>query len=92
MQIFTYPEDKYCAIKCYWHSLRATPQAMPRAFYKIFEFFRILAPGVAPGYASGQIKICIFPQAMPMAFYCTIFAPRLCENLHIIFENPQPEG
>ncbi|KRY52971.1 hypothetical protein T03_8727, partial [Trichinella britovi] len=23
------------------------------------------------GYAPGQIKICIFPQAMPQAFYCT---------------------
>ncbi|KRX43648.1 hypothetical protein T05_13551 [Trichinella murrelli] len=28
------------------------------------------------GYAPGQIKICIFPQAMPQAFYCTIFALR----------------
>ncbi|KRY18908.1 hypothetical protein T12_13430, partial [Trichinella patagoniensis] len=29
-----------------------------------------------PGYAPGQIKICIFPQAMPKALYCTIFALR----------------
>ncbi|KRY03349.1 hypothetical protein T01_8293, partial [Trichinella spiralis] len=35
------------------------------------------------GYAPGQIKICIFPQAMPQAFYCTIFALRkdLCKFL-----------
>ncbi|KRX80128.1 hypothetical protein T06_11954 [Trichinella sp. T6] len=31
------------------------------------------ALGVASGYAPGQIKICIFPQATPKAFYCTIF-------------------
>ncbi|KRY49416.1 hypothetical protein T03_4957 [Trichinella britovi] len=31
------------------------------------------APGIASGYAPGQIKICIFPQATPKAFYCTIF-------------------
>ncbi|KRX60329.1 hypothetical protein T06_13737 [Trichinella sp. T6] len=33
------------------------------------------------GYAPGQIKICIFPQAMPQAIYSTIFdlrGPRLC--------------
>ncbi|KRX44057.1 hypothetical protein T06_16055, partial [Trichinella sp. T6] len=30
-------------------------------------------PGIASGYAPGQIKICIFPQATPKAFYCTIF-------------------
>ncbi|KRX33529.1 hypothetical protein T05_15660, partial [Trichinella murrelli] len=48
-----------------------------------------------PGYAPGQIKICICPQAMPKAFYCTIFdlrgapgfPPRLCpranKNLHM---------
>ncbi|KRX55259.1 hypothetical protein T09_10115 [Trichinella sp. T9] len=37
----------------------------------------------APGYAPGQIKICIFPQAMPRALYCTIFALRevLCKFL-----------
>ncbi|KRY37152.1 hypothetical protein T01_15640 [Trichinella spiralis] len=29
-----------------------------------------------PGYAPGQIKICISPQAMPKALYCTIFALR----------------
>ncbi|XP_003370449.1 hypothetical protein Tsp_16117, partial [Trichinella spiralis] len=35
------------------------------------------------GYAPGQIKICISPQAMPQAFYCTIFALRkdLCKFL-----------
>ncbi|KRY31970.1 hypothetical protein T01_12531 [Trichinella spiralis] len=32
--------------------------------------------GVASGYAPGQIKICILPQATPKAFYCTIFAFR----------------
>ncbi|KRX40916.1 hypothetical protein T05_10295 [Trichinella murrelli] len=36
-----------------------------------------LRPQALPsGYAPGQIKICIFPQAMPQAFYCTIFALR----------------
>ncbi|KRX34664.1 hypothetical protein T06_15195, partial [Trichinella sp. T6] len=47
--------------------------------------------GVASGYAPGQIKICIFPQATPKAFYCTIFdlrGPRGClranKNLHIL--------
>ncbi|KRZ94439.1 hypothetical protein T08_8435 [Trichinella sp. T8] len=46
------------------------------------------------GYAPGQIKICIFPQATPKAFYCTIFdlrgprrrlrlCPRANKNLHI---------
>ncbi|KRX44513.1 hypothetical protein T05_8738 [Trichinella murrelli] len=50
--------------------------------------------GVASGYAPGQIKICIFPQATPKAFYCTIFdlrgprrrlrlCPRANKNLHI---------
>ncbi|KRY61073.1 hypothetical protein T03_1318, partial [Trichinella britovi] len=35
------------------------------------------------GYAPGQIKICIFPQATPKAFYCTIFHLRgfLCKFL-----------
>ncbi|KRY45132.1 hypothetical protein T03_9332, partial [Trichinella britovi] len=35
------------------------------------------------GYARGQIKICIFPQATPKAFYCTIFDLRgvLCKFL-----------
>ncbi|KRZ91182.1 hypothetical protein T08_3441 [Trichinella sp. T8] len=52
------------------------------------------ALGVASGYAPGQIKICIFPQATPKAFYCTIFdlrgprrrlrlCPRANKNLHI---------
>ncbi|KRZ38838.1 hypothetical protein T4C_13533, partial [Trichinella pseudospiralis] len=54
-----------------------------RQFSRIFEFFRILAPGVAPGYSSGHKKICICLQAMPSAFYCTIFALRLCQNLHM---------
>ncbi|KRY05927.1 hypothetical protein T12_16307, partial [Trichinella patagoniensis] len=56
--------------------------------------------GVASGYAPGQIKICIFPQATPKAFYCTIFdlrGPRrrlrLClrenKNLHIPAGNAQ---
>ncbi|KRX33681.1 hypothetical protein T05_114 [Trichinella murrelli] len=50
-------------------------------FSKIFRFFKNLAPGVARGYASGHKKICIFPQATPQAFYCTIFALRdgLCK-------------
>ncbi|KRY22796.1 hypothetical protein T12_9173 [Trichinella patagoniensis] len=37
---------------------------------------RNLAPGVASGYAPGQIKICIFPQAMPQAIYSTIIGLR----------------
>ncbi|KRY51799.1 hypothetical protein T03_17118, partial [Trichinella britovi] len=39
--------------------------------------------GVASGYAPGQIKICIFPQAIPQAIYCTIFDLRgfLCKFL-----------
>ncbi|KRX19185.1 hypothetical protein T07_9674 [Trichinella nelsoni] len=44
---------------------QATPQAMPQAFSQKFRFFKNLALGVAPGYASGHKKICIFPQAMP---------------------------
>ncbi|KRY80506.1 hypothetical protein T4D_6445 [Trichinella pseudospiralis] len=48
------------------------------------------AAGVAPGYASGHIKICICLRATPLAFYCTIFAPRLCRNLHMqIFLCPE---
>ncbi|KRX80784.1 hypothetical protein T06_14246 [Trichinella sp. T6] len=41
------------------------------------------APGVASGYAPGQIKICIFPQAIPQAIYSTIFVLRavLCKFL-----------
>ncbi|KRY12807.1 hypothetical protein T12_15386 [Trichinella patagoniensis] len=41
------------------------------------------ALGVASGYAPGQIKICIFPQAMPQAIYSTIFDLRgfLCKFL-----------
>ncbi|KRX64303.1 hypothetical protein T09_5216 [Trichinella sp. T9] len=40
------------------------------------------ALGVASGYAPGQIKICIFSQATPKAFYCTIFAFReICKFL-----------
>ncbi|KRY07465.1 hypothetical protein T12_13289 [Trichinella patagoniensis] len=46
------------------------------------------------GYAPGQIKICIFPQAIPQAIYSTIFdlrgprrrlrlCPRANKNLHI---------
>ncbi|KRY06070.1 hypothetical protein T12_7607 [Trichinella patagoniensis] len=35
-----------------------------------------LAPGVASGYAPGQIKICIFPQGMPQAIYSTIIGLR----------------
>ncbi|KRZ48532.1 hypothetical protein T02_3974 [Trichinella nativa] len=35
------------------------------------------------GYAPGQIKICIFPQAIPQAIYSTIFVLRavLCKFL-----------
>ncbi|KRX80421.1 hypothetical protein T06_16459, partial [Trichinella sp. T6] len=41
------------------------------------QIFNRLGPQALPsGYAPGQIKICIFPQAMPKAFYCTIFALR----------------
>ncbi|KRZ41044.1 hypothetical protein T4C_732 [Trichinella pseudospiralis] len=52
-------------------------------FFEIFEFFRKIASGAASGYASGHKKICISPQATPWAFYCTIFASRLCKNLHM---------
>ncbi|KRX96528.1 hypothetical protein T4E_3339, partial [Trichinella pseudospiralis] len=38
------------------------------------EFFRNLAPGVAPGYAAGLVKICIFSQA----------ALEGIKNLHIL--------
>ncbi|KRY52696.1 hypothetical protein T03_3303 [Trichinella britovi] len=34
-----------------------------RRFFKNFRFFKNLAAGVAPGYAPGHKKICIFPQA-----------------------------
>ncbi|KRZ94478.1 hypothetical protein T08_4865 [Trichinella sp. T8] len=48
------------------------------------------------GYAPGQIKICIFPQATPKAFYCTIFDLRgvICiasgtfENFEICTSSP----
>ncbi|KRX39651.1 hypothetical protein T05_12629 [Trichinella murrelli] len=77
--------------------IRLRPRLCLRQFFKIFENFRNLAPGVASGYAPGQIKICIFPQAMPQAIYSTIiglrrkFSPRralrICpranKNLHI---------
>ncbi|KRY06692.1 hypothetical protein T03_12968, partial [Trichinella britovi] len=52
------------------------PRLCLRQFFKIFENFRNLAPGVASGYAPGQIKICIFPQAMPQAIYSTIISLR----------------
>ncbi|KRZ88363.1 hypothetical protein T08_8698, partial [Trichinella sp. T8] len=48
------------------------------------QIFNRLGPQALPsGYAPGQIKICIFPQAMPKALYCTIFALRgvLCKFL-----------
>ncbi|KRY06090.1 hypothetical protein T12_7157 [Trichinella patagoniensis] len=48
------------------------------------QIFNCLRPqAFAPGYAPGQIKICIFPQATPRALYCTIFALRdvLCKFL-----------
>ncbi|KRY18109.1 hypothetical protein T12_6709 [Trichinella patagoniensis] len=52
------------------------------------------APGYASGYAPGQIKICICPQATPGAVFCTIFGlkgprlrlrlcPRANKNLHM---------
>ncbi|KRX64352.1 hypothetical protein T09_9284, partial [Trichinella sp. T9] len=38
------------------------------------QIFNRLGPQALPsGYAPGQIKICIFPQAMPQAIYSTIF-------------------
>ncbi|KRY07702.1 hypothetical protein T03_14348, partial [Trichinella britovi] len=40
-----------------------------RQFFENFEIFWNLAPGVASGYAPGQIKICIFLQAIPQAIY-----------------------
>ncbi|KRX55937.1 hypothetical protein T06_11613, partial [Trichinella sp. T6] len=42
------------------------------------------APGVASGYAPGQIKICICLQAMPQAIFSTIFDLRgLCPGLSL---------
>ncbi|KRY12029.1 hypothetical protein T12_933 [Trichinella patagoniensis] len=52
-----------------WHQI--CPQG------RFMQIFNHLGPQALPsGYAPGQIKICIFPQAMPQAFYCTIFALR----------------
>ncbi|KRX74061.1 hypothetical protein T06_13808 [Trichinella sp. T6] len=42
----------------------------------VIQVDKNLAPGVASGYAPGQIKICIFPQAMPQAIYSTIIGLR----------------
>ncbi|KRY11982.1 hypothetical protein T12_17089 [Trichinella patagoniensis] len=59
---------------------------------------RSVKPQALPsGYAPGQIKICIFPQAMPQAFYCTIFALRgdLCKFLKYsprLFPQATPQG
>ncbi|KRY61226.1 hypothetical protein T03_17270 [Trichinella britovi] len=44
------------------------------SFMQIFD--RLRPQALPSGYAPGQIKICIFPQAMPKALYCTIFALR----------------
>ncbi|KRY38412.1 hypothetical protein T4A_11579 [Trichinella pseudospiralis] len=57
------------------------PQAKFQKFSEFSEFFRNLAPGVAPGYAAGLVKICIYPWAMPRAIVCTLFALRdvLCK-------------
>ncbi|KRZ65821.1 hypothetical protein T08_16181 [Trichinella sp. T8] len=48
------------------------------------QIFNHLWPQALPsGYAPGQIKICICPQAIPQAIYCTIFGLRgfLCKFL-----------
>ncbi|KRX49853.1 hypothetical protein T05_2327 [Trichinella murrelli] len=48
------------------------------------QIFNRLWPQALPsGYARGQIKICIFPQAIPQAIYSTIFDLRvfLCKFL-----------
>ncbi|KRY90138.1 hypothetical protein T4D_13158 [Trichinella pseudospiralis] len=75
----TLKAQKFCICK-FWHSLRANipegickffyawrlrPRLCLRQFPRIFEIFRILAPGVPPGYAPGHKKICICLQAMP---------------------------
>ncbi|KRY07134.1 hypothetical protein T12_1830 [Trichinella patagoniensis] len=55
---------------------------------------RVKPQALPSGYAPGQIKICICPQAIPQAIYCTIFdlrsprrrlrlCPRANKNLHI---------
>ncbi|KRX12695.1 hypothetical protein T07_11460 [Trichinella nelsoni] len=66
-------------------------------FPKIFQFFKNLASGVARGYAPGYKKICIFPQAMPQALYCTLFTLKedLCKffyRLGVIFKFFMPSG
>ncbi|KRY36045.1 hypothetical protein T01_2965 [Trichinella spiralis] len=51
---------------------------------RFMQIFNPLGPEALPsGYAPGQIKICIFPQAMPQAIYSTIFDLRgvLCKFL-----------
>ncbi|KRX92097.1 hypothetical protein T4E_3055 [Trichinella pseudospiralis] len=78
-----YPGGKYCAVKCQRRSPKAyanfylpsgyAPGNASGIFFENFEFFKILAAGVAPGYASGQKKICISPPAMPGALPEAIF-------------------
>ncbi|KRY48152.1 hypothetical protein T03_12895 [Trichinella britovi] len=72
MQIF----NRLGGICKFLFALRLRPRLCLRQFFKISKFFRNLAPGVASGYAPGQIKICIFPQAMPQAIYSTIIGLR----------------
>ncbi|KRY07285.1 hypothetical protein T12_8306 [Trichinella patagoniensis] len=61
--------DKYVITKHYYQLMPLSLATLKRqGSYGYGE-----ALGVASGYASGQIKICIFPQATPKAFYCTIF-------------------
>ncbi|KRX51425.1 hypothetical protein T09_6314 [Trichinella sp. T9] len=89
--------DKYVITKHYY-------QLMPLSlatydFSVTLSLKRKGSYGVKPqalpsGYARGQIKICIFPQAIPQAIYSTIFdlrgprrrlrlCPRANKNLHI---------
>ncbi|KRX30858.1 hypothetical protein T06_17036, partial [Trichinella sp. T6] len=50
-------------LKFFKNSPRRCPQAMPQAFY--CTIFALRPQALPSGYAPGQIKICIFPQAMP---------------------------
>ncbi|KRZ95367.1 hypothetical protein T08_7876 [Trichinella sp. T8] len=77
--------DKYIITKHYYQLMPlslATFQCKSKS-KKTRKLWGKSAPGIASGYAPGQIKICIFPQATPKAFYCTIFDLRgfLCKFL-----------
>ncbi|KRY35865.1 hypothetical protein T01_5576 [Trichinella spiralis] len=63
--------------------------------YLLSTYLYAIPQALPSGYAPGQIKICIFPQAIPQAIFSTIFAlrsprrrlrlcPRANKNLHIL--------